>query len=140
MSNHNYSQYSNNKKKKNYNKPKVEETVEQFAPVIEEIVPEVITSIAAPDVPIEVEMSTAIYTGCPVGEPGPEGRLGGTIANCSKLNVRSKPSTEAEVLTVLEAKSEVLIDPARSTTEWLKITTASGVDGFCMRKFVSVKK
>lgn len=132
MSNHNYSQYSNNKKKKNYNKPKVEE-FEEFT-----------TTTEAPVEAAEIKMESA-----PVVEPVivnetvetvtlPETVIG-TVANCSKLNVRAKPATDAEVLTVLTGGSEIEIDPARSTSEWLKINAAAGVEGFCMRKFVNAK-
>ena len=133
MSNHNYSQYSNNKKKKNYNKPKVEETV----------VDETVTTVAAPVEPVEIKMESfepavdvVVETVETVTLPK---TVTGTVANCSKLNVRAKPATDAEVVTILNSDSEVKIDPARSTNEWLKITTAAGVEGFCMRKFVNVK-
>lgn len=128
MSKHNYSQYSKNKQ--NHNKPKVTETVEQFATVFdtieEENVPEVVTTVAAPVEPAEIKMEV-------------EHSVVGVVVGCSKLNVRSKPATDADVLVVLDANSEVEIDPARSTNDWVKIITAAGVDGFCMRKFVSVK-
>lgn len=128
MSNHNYSEYSNNKKKKNYNKPKLyaEETVEQDV-VIEEV-----SSVE----PVEVKME-APQVETPKAEV--ETTITGTVVGCSKLNVRAKPATDADVLVILEVNSEVVIYPARSTNEWLRITTTAGVDGYCMRKFVSAK-
>lgn len=126
MSNHNYSQYSNNKKKKNYNKPKQEETIDQFAVVEEVSVPEVES----------VEVKMAVETVETVALPE---TVTGTVSNCSKLNVRVKPAIDAEVVTVLNNDSEVVIDPARSTNVWLKIATAAGVEGYCMRKFVNAK-
>ena len=114
MSNHNYSQYSNNKKKKNYNKPKQEETIDQFAVVEEVSVPEVES----------VEVKMAVETVETVALPE---TVTGTVSNCSKLNVRVKPAIDAEVVTVLNNDSEVVIDPARSTNVWLKIATAAGV-------------
>ena len=128
MSNHNYSQYSNNKKKKNYSKPKVEDTAvenvlytEPDAMSIEPTIPEVVV------VNETVETVTLPTT------------VVGTVSGCAKLNVRAKPAVDGDVLAVLEANSKVEIDPARSTNEWLKITTAAGVNGFCMRKFVNAK-
>ena len=114
MSNHNYSQYSNKKHKpNNYNKPKVETTVDVEVEPAE-------VKMEAP----KAEVKTVVS---------------GTVSGCAKLNVRVKPTTDSDVLIVLDHDSEVIIDPARSTTEWLKITTAAGIDGFCMRKFVSAK-
>ena len=139
MSNHNYSQYSNKKsnsgkagtaaqavnKPKNYNKPKVEETIVENVMVHE---PETMTvEPTAPEVKMVVEtVETATLPKV----------VTGTVVKCSKLNVRAKPAPDADILTVLDVNSEVVIDTARSTNEWLKITTATGVDGFCMRKFV----
>ena len=131
MSNHNYSQYSNNKKKKNHNKPKTEETIEQFSTVEEEMVHEVVTTVSAPIEPAEVKMEYC--------KKEVETVVTGVVAGCSKLNVRAKPATDADVLTTLDVNSEVKVDPARSTREWVKVTTAAGIDGYCMRRFVSVK-
>lgn len=144
MSNHNYSQYSNNKKKKNYNKPKVEETV----------VEETVTTVAAPTESVENKMVVEQSETAPKAEffePAVDvvvetvetvtlpKTVTGTVAGCTKLNVRAKPATDAEVVTILNINSEIEIDPARSTNEWVKITTADGVEGFCMRKFVNAK-
>lgn len=127
MSNHNYSQYSNNKKK-NYNKPKVEETAVENVVFTEA---ETLTiEPTAPEVKMAVESVETVTL--------PE-TVTGTVFNCSKLNVRVKPATDAEVVTVLNNDSKVKIDTSRSTNEWLKITTATGVEGYCMRKFVNAK-
>ena len=130
MSNHNYSQYSNNKKKKNYSRPK-EETFVQLDVAEDENVPDVVTAAAAPVEPVEIKMEA------PKAEANTA--IAGVVAGCSKLNVRSKPAIDGDVLVILEVNSEVVIDPARSTNEWVKVTTAAGVEGYCMRKFVSAK-
>lgn len=148
MSNHNYSQYSNNKKKKSNNrnigtaaqaadnKLKQEESVTiveaeeiKMGTDVESLEPAVFMG------PIEV-LDPVIETVETVTLPA---TVTGTVTGCSKLNVRAKPSTDSEVVTILNGDSEVAIDPARSTNEWLKITTAAGVEGFCMRKFVNAK-
>ena len=134
MSNHNYSQYSNNKKKKNYNKPKNDEVVEQMSTVEDEVVSDVVTTVEAPVEPAEIKM--AVETVETVTLPA---SVTGTVFNCSKLNVRVKPAIDAEVVTLLNNDSKVEIDPARSTSDWFKITTAAGVEGYCMRKFVNAK-
>lgn len=139
MSNHNYSQYSNKKNKKNYNNPKVE-------------VEESVTTMAAPEEPVEIKMVVEQSETAPKAEtiavkPVVEtvetvampATVTGTVFNCSKLNVRVKPAIDAEVVTILNINTEVKIDPSRSTNEWLKITTVDGVEGFCMRKFVTAK-
>lgn len=124
MSKHNYSQYS-----KKYNDNVVEES-KPAIPVVEET-PAEVKMVAEP---IE---TAAIKPEIPKVEPK---AVTGVVANCSKLNVRSKPAVDAEVVTILDIKSEVKIDMARSNSEWFKITTAAGVEGYCMRKFVVVNR
>lgn len=133
MSNHNYSQYSNKKNKKSYNKPDIND--ENFVTTVEAPVESAeIKMVVEPEAVVEpIIVNETVDT---VVLPK---TIIGTVTNCSKLNVRSKPATDAEVVTVLNSDSEVIIDPARSTNEWLKITTTAGVEGYCMRKFVNAK-
>lgn len=136
MSKHNYSQYS--KKSNNSNietaaqaanentnvKPHVDEIIIDDVAVSEIVMSEVVES------PIEVKMEPV------VAEPVAPKSVIGTVFNCSKLNVRTKPIADADVVCVIDSNSEVEIDMSRSTKEWFKICTATGVEGFCMRKFV----
>ena len=130
MSKHNYSQYSN---KKN-NKPKVDEPEMQM-------VEEVVTTVTSPEVKMEVVaeaympevMEETVET---VELPK---LITGTVANCMKLNVRVKPKSDADVLCVLDVKSEVEIDIDKSTKEWFYVSTAAGVDGYCMRQYINAK-
>lgn len=143
MSKHNYSQYS----KKNYNEPVVEKPIEQMS-VLEEVTDserDFVTTVEAPIEPVEIKMvvehseTAESVVNESVDTVVLPATVTGTVTNCTKLNVRAKPSTDAEVLTTLSNNSEINIDPARSTSDWLKITTIDGVDGFCMRKFVNAK-
>lgn len=63
----------------------------------------------------------------------------GTVVNCTKLNVRAMPSTNAEIVCVLDAMSKIEIDVSKSTDEWFKVCTAMGADGYCMRKHVDAR-
>lgn len=64
----------------------------------------------------------------------------GVIVRCEKLNVREKPNKEAKVLYILDRSSEVKIDTTASTTpDFYKVITASGVEGYCMAKYILVK-
>lgn len=64
----------------------------------------------------------------------------GMLLNCDKLNVRTEPNKNAEVVFVADSKTEFIIDEATSTEDWFSIRTAAGVEGFCMKKFVAVIK
>lgn len=55
----------------------------------------------------------------------------GTVVNCSRLNVREKPSKNADVVRVINAGDTVEINLAESTDEFYKIE-----DGYCMRQYI----
>lgn len=65
----------------------------------------------------------------------------GIVSGCTRLNVRKEPSTHptARIATVVTSGSELRIDLEKSTEDWYKVTTESGVEGFCMKQFVTVK-
>ena len=126
MSNHNYSQYSNNKKNnyKPVNKPVVEQKpVAEVEPEVIPVLDPVITPVINPVVET-VETVTVPET------------VKGVVVNCAKLNVREKPNTDAEVVCVLNAQSEIEIVVAKSTNKWFYVCTATGVEGYCMRQYV----
>ena len=77
------------------------------------------------DVPV-VEEKVAVYIG--------------KIRDCDKLNVREEPTTEAKVICKLDKLSEVQIDKTNSTKDFYKILTSTGVNGYCMKKYMSIKK
>lgn len=125
MSKHNYSQYS---KKNN-------EVIE--APVVETDDVEVTVTPANVD-PIP-EVDSTIVTEKTEKKPDPKPvNVTGTVVNCAKLNVRAKADVTADVVCVLNAASEIEVNVAKSTKDWVKVCTATGIDGYCMRKFVNV--
>lgn len=115
MSRHNYSQYS----KQNNQTAEVE--IEETNVVIENVEPE--TTVVEATVET-VETSTK-----------PE-KVVGVVANCSKLNVRATPDATADVVCVIDVNSEVKIDVEKSTADWVSVCTTTGIEGYCMRKFI----
>ena len=122
MSKHNYSQYSN--KNKPAEVENVEVVEEEVTPIVEEetvIIPE----IDQAEENVETVTLPAAVT------------VTGQVVNCAKLNVRANPSAGADVVCVLDAASEIEINVEKSTSEWFNVCTATGVEGYCMRKFVA---
>lgn len=132
---HNYTQYSN--------KPKVAVSV-----VETESIPEITHDVFVKGHPD------------PVGAPGPIGVDGvadvklveetvetksvhtmveGIVTGCAKLNVRSDASLFADVVCTLDVMSEMMIDVNKSTKDWFFVCTATGVEGYCMKKFVDAR-
>lgn len=63
----------------------------------------------------------------------------GIVTDCKKLNIRTKPDKVATVACVADEGTTLQIDIDKSTLEWYSVRTASGVEGFCMKKFVAVR-
>lgn len=64
----------------------------------------------------------------------------GVITDCLKLNVRKEPKIDADVLTIIPALSNVQVDVEASTDEFYKVCTETGIEGFCMKKYVALKR
>lgn len=59
----------------------------------------------------------------------------GIVSGCERLNVRTAPSKDSDVATIIDKDKEVTIDPDNSSTEWYAISV-DGVNGFVMSKFI----
>lgn len=65
----------------------------------------------------------------------------GVVVNCQKLRVRSEASADTDnTITVLDALSEVTVDEDASTEDFYKVCTAAGMEGFCMKKFIALRR
>lgn len=123
MSKHNYSQYSNKKKSDN-----VEEIIDM---INEDEIVESVESVEETVMQPEVKMVEETVETVALPEI-----VTGVVDDCCKLNVRVAPVIDADVVCVLEAKTEVEINVNNSTDDWFRICTPAGIEGYCMRKFV----
>ena len=117
MSKHNYTQYSNAKKYDD--KPNTEENIKPVEPV---------------EPAVEVKMVEETINTVTIPKT-----INGVVANCTKLNIRKDPSVHAEILGVVNVDSEMKIDMDKSNDKWFYVSTAVGIDGYCMRDFVNAK-
>lgn len=62
----------------------------------------------------------------------------GTVIKCAKLNVREQMNTNSAVLCVLPASAEVTVLEDEKHDEWYHVFTASGIEGFCMKKYIQL--
>ena len=123
MSKHNYTQYSNAKKYDD--KPKTEEMVEHDNPIEHADFVEEVDAVKM----VEETVKTVLIPKT----------INGVVANCTKLNIRKDPSVHAEILGVVNVDSEMKIDMDKSNDKWFYVSTAVGIDGYCMRDFVNTK-
>ena len=71
----------------------------------------------------------------PTIETSPAPKIG-RVFGCTSLNVRKAPKTNAAVICTINCHAEVEIDELESTDDFYKICTASGIEGYCMKKFI----
>lgn len=63
----------------------------------------------------------------------------GVVSGCTALRVRKTPNLTAGVVCIIKESTAVVIDEENSTTEFYKVCTEAGVEGYCMKKFITVK-
>lgn len=123
---HNYNNYSNNTTAKPA-EPVVEETVE-ITPVTEEVEQVEVTEIAAETEPVVVEPIKEVEDSTPT--------IG--VVNCGLLRVRSAAdSTVDNVICEITEGTEVQVN--ETVGDFYAITTTAGAEGFCMKKFITIK-
>ena len=64
----------------------------------------------------------------------------GIVTDCLYLNVRKRPDINADVAAVIDALTQVVVDLDASTEDFYKVTTSDGIDGFCMKKYITLSK
>lgn len=131
MSKHNYNNYS----KRNDNETAVTSPVEESpvgmrseTPVVDEVVSADVTDNPTPQHKVVEDNNK-------VEEPK---QVVGVVTGCAKLRVRKNPNPNAAVLCEVNASTEVMIDEKASTGEFYKVCTEAGIEGFCMKKFITV--
>lgn len=63
----------------------------------------------------------------------------GNVVRCAKLNVRKEPIADAMIVGTLSVSSEVMIDEAESTEDFYKVCTASGMEGYCVKEYITIQ-
>lgn len=86
-----------------------------------------------------IEEAAAEPVDRPVEEsPKKESKVG-TVHNCTKVNLRRTPVYEPNgknIIAELVLDTAVVIDDDKSTDEFYKVTTETGLEGFCMKQFI----
>ena len=96
------------------------------------------TKFSKPEKTMTVAENEAVVEVEEVVEPEKKTIIG-IVDNCVKLNVRKEPTTHSEVLCIVDRKAEVVIDMDESTEDFYKICTAAGIEGFCVKYFVTIE-
>lgn len=76
-----------------------------------------------------------------VNEEQKEEKVIGVVCNCEKLNVRKKPNIKSEVAAIIGKGVEVEIVNNDSTEDFYSVRgTNQFVNGYCMKKYISIKE
>ena len=137
--NHNYTNYSNKNITSNQEaadaveekvaneEQAVEEKVANEEQAVEEkIVNEFQQNISDPESDIDVAANDKTS------------ELIGYVTDCVKLNVREAASKDSSVLCEIILNSKVIVDEENSTDDFYKVTTETGVEGYCMKQYINV--
>lgn len=62
----------------------------------------------------------------------------GSVVDCYKLNVRRAPSTNSAVVCEIPRGTVVIIDESKSKNDWYSVCIESGIEGFCMKKYIAI--
>lgn len=62
----------------------------------------------------------------------------GKVFKCEKLYVRFRPSVHSADVHVIDKGTELLVDLNESTKDFFKVFLSSGVEGYCMRKYITL--
>ena len=76
----------------------------------------------------------------PVKPPVSEKPFIGVVTDCLRLNVRKEPEADAPVVAIIDCLSQVTVDVDASTELFCKVRTSDGIEGFCMKKYIQLRR
>lgn len=116
-------------KKQNYAKMYPKETESKVEPVVDDIVEEVECGACAInfDEPVEETTDKTLP-------------MFGIVSGCKRLNIRTNPNPNSDVVYVANENNELHIDPEKSTFDWWHVRNAAGIEGYCMKAYIEIKE
>lgn len=91
------------------------------------------TNVETTPAVVDTEPKTVVTPSAPV-EP-----VKGIVSGCSRLNIRKEPSLTGEVVCEVSKGTALMVDTSKSTEDWFRVYTETGVEGYCMKNFVTIK-
>lgn len=110
------------------------ESMESVETAVEDVVEPVETAVEPAETVATVEQEPKIEE--PKAEESES--IVGIVTDCLKLNVREHPNSTAAILGVITASTDLIIIEEESTKDFYKICTSAGLEGYCMKKFITI--
>lgn len=62
------------------------------------------------------------------------------IVRSKRLALRTSPDTSSNknIISELNEKSDIMVNVDKSTNEFYMVVTSSGIEGYCMKKFIEI--
>lgn len=60
------------------------------------------------------------------------------IVNCLLVAVRKEPKVDAELVCELPSSTNLVVEDQSTSGKFYKICTPSGIEGYCLKKFISI--
>ena len=73
-------------------------------------------------------------------EPEIRAAITGVVVDCDRLNVREAPRPDAAVVCTIPRDTEVTIDKSESARGFYKVCLVSGIEGFCVKQYISINR
>ena len=62
------------------------------------------------------------------------------IVRCIRLNIRKEPNLDSTKIGCLKTGDELILDLSGSTDRWYKVSTDSGLNGYCVKEFIEFEQ
>lgn len=69
-----------------------------------------------------------------------KGQQYGVVTDCLHLAVYEFPDQDSEIATIITALTEVMVDMNASTDDFYKICIAAGIQGYCKKKYIALRR
>lgn len=64
----------------------------------------------------------------------------GVVTDCLRVAVYKEPRANSGIVKVVTALTRVTVDLEKSTDGFYRISTSKGIQGYCMKKFIAVRR
>lgn len=64
----------------------------------------------------------------------------GVVTDCLRVAIYREPRANSGIVKVVTALTRVTVDLEKSTDGFYRISTSKGVQGYCMKKFIAVRR
>lgn len=69
-----------------------------------------------------------------------EKHVTGVVTDCLRVAVYKEPRANSGIVKVVTALTRVTVDLEKSTDDFYRISTSKGIQGYCMKKFIAVRR